>query len=143
MAHAYRDIKSKINNDQLIGYSDSYDIEAVKNSLRNIFAVQKAEVPGKPWFGNPLRLALFDLFDEFTEMDYESAIKSEVERYDPRINIEKVKVDVYPEYNRILVDIYFNVNINGNNITDHLVLPYSHNDRTFIGSRIQIPLTQK
>jgi phage baseplate assembly protein W len=140
-AYVYKDVKPKIHNDQLIGYSDAYDVEAVRNSLLNIFAVQKAEVPGKPWFGNPLRMDIFDFFDEFTETDLESAIVSEVQKFDPRINIIQVKVQEHIEYNRIIVDIYYSVVINGQEVQDHLILPYSHNDRTFIGSRVQIPLT--
>ena len=53
----YRDIKPKIDESKALrGYNTVEDLEAIKNSLRNIFLVNKNECPGKPKFGNPLKM---------------------------------------------------------------------------------------
>jgi len=120
---------------QLIGYETDFDIDAVRNSLLNIFLVQKNEVPGKPEFGNPLGLEVFDIADRFVIDRIEANIKSEVAKYDRRINILKVDVESFPLQNRIIVNIVYEVFIFDNKIKDSIYLPFSHNDHTYLGGR--------
>ena len=73
----------------LVSLKDDLDIEAIKNSIRNIFLVQKNTVPGKPWFGSPLSKDLFDLFDNMKGELIELAIKNAIQIWEPRVNLEK------------------------------------------------------
>ncbi len=130
--------KNTINNN-LIGYDYDVDNEAVKNSIRNIFTIQKGECPGKPWFGNPLNIALFDLFDFFTNHQLEVSIINTLKLYEPRIVVENVDVHLAPEYNRIIVLIYFHYNIDNSVIYDSLEMPYTHNSISYLGGRIERP----
>ena len=139
--YTFRDVSSKLNRDVLIGYNNSNDIEAIKNSLRNIFLVQKNTVPGKPWFGNPLDTDVFDLFDTTTEATISSAIRSEVGNYDPRVNITDITVDLMPEFNRIIVHLSFAARVNNKIVTETLYMPFNHNNHTFVGGRANITLT--
>jgi len=138
--YIYRDLNPKINNNTLIGYNNAFDIEAIKNSLMNIFLVQRNEVPGKPQFGNPLQLSLFDNFDYFTEVSMIQAIKVEVEKYEPRVEIIDINLNLLPEYNRIIVEIVYKINLRENNIIDSIYLPFSQNDFTYLGGRSQTTL---
>jgi len=138
--YVYKDINPEYKNEKLYRYSDDYDSEAIKNSLRNIFLVQKHELPGKPWFGNPLNLQLFDNFDVFTEEDLKSAIISEVEKFEPRVFIKEVKVNLSPEYNRIVVTLIYNIIQNNTQIEDILYLPFAYDTKTFISQREMVTL---
>jgi len=131
----YSDVKPKYDISTLSGYDTVYDLDAIRNSLINIFTVQKGEVPGKPWFGNPLRIELFDNFDIFTEQTIKSAIENELEKFDPRILIDNISVNLMPEKNRIIVTLNYHVNLESNHVEDTLYLPFSHNDLSFLGSR--------
>ena len=139
----YSDIKPVQSPHGLVSYKTVTDIEAVRNSLINLFTVQKNEVPGKPWFGNPLRLSVFDLFDAFTSKTLENAIVSEVRKYEPRIDIQKVNVVLSPEDNRIVVSITYTVNLEDKMINETMYLPFAHNSYSFLGARniIIIPET--
>lgn len=133
--YIYRDLKPKIQGDVQIGYNSSFDLEAVKNSLMNIFLVNRGEMPGKPQFGNPLQLSVFDNFDYFTESSMTQAIRVAVEKYEPRVTVLEVNISEMPEYNRLIVEIRFSVNLKENNIQDSIYLPFSRNDYTYLGGR--------
>jgi phage baseplate assembly protein W len=126
-----------VNNDKLIGLNNSDDQEAVKNSLRNIFLVQKNSTPGKPWFGNPLDTNVFDLFDTTTEETIESAIKSEIGKFEPRVKVTNLNVELMPEFNRIIVELQYETQVNNKIITDTLYMPFNHNNHTFMGGRTE------
>ena len=133
--YTYKDISPEYKNGKLYKYSNDYELEAIKNSLRNIFLVQKNEVPGKPWFGNPLRIQLFDTFDNFTEQDLKSAIISEIERYEPRVYVNDVKVILSPENNRIVVSIMYSTIVNNTKLEDTLFIPFAYDTKTFVSQR--------
>jgi phage baseplate assembly protein W len=119
----------------LLGYESSFDLDAVKNSLRNIFLVNKNEVPGKPRFGNPLMMELFDNFDEFNTETIKDNIKNEIQRYDDRIELVDIKVEQFYELNRLVVEIVYYVIIKDNKVKESIYLPFSHNDFTYISGR--------
>jgi len=131
----YRDFQPKYKNSTLTGYDIVTDIEAVRNSLRNLFLVNKTELPGKPAFGNPLKMKLFDLFDSFTETTIASAIQNEVELFEPRVNVLSVNVIKNPEYNRIIIDITYEVMIYDTLYRDNLYIPFSHDSLTYVDMR--------
>jgi len=133
--YSYRDLKPKIDGETLVGYHSTFDEEAIKNSLKNIFLVQKGEMPGNPQFGNPLRLSLFDNFDFFTESTLKTAIRVEIEKYEPRVTLLDVKIDLMQEYNRVLVEVIYTINLNNGITQDSLILPFSANDMTYLSGR--------
>ncbi len=133
--YSFKDYSPVVSGDVLIGYTDVYDEESIKNSLKNIFLVQKNELPGKPKFGNPLELELFENFNEFTENTMKEAIKIEVEKYEHRITLDDVIINQLMEYNRIIVELKYTVNIKEGNIQDSVYLPFSANNFTYLSGR--------
>ena len=133
--YIYCDIKPVFDSDIMYDYERVYDVEAVRQSLLNLFLVQKYEVPGKPEFGNPLDVQVFDLFDTFSEDIIKTNILNVVERYDPRILIEKIEITETPELNRLIVAVYYYVYIDNKRIGDTIYIPYAHNTRSFVGNR--------
>ncbi len=130
------------SNNKLIGYDFDLDEEAIKNSIRNIFTVQKGEVPGKPWFGNPLNIALFDLFDFFSEKDMEIAVQNALERWEPRINVIRIVVNKALEYNRIIIHVDYSYNVGTDLRYSDIDIPYTHNNISYIGGRIERPIAK-
>jgi len=100
---AYKDINPKFDNNKLVSYDLETNEDAIKNSLLNIFAISKGEVPGKPKFGNPIDLSVFDLFNFFDQKHLEAAIENVIANYEPRVNIEGVSVIKAEEFNRIII----------------------------------------
>ena len=123
----------------LTGYELEHDQDAIRNSLFNLFIVNKGEVPGKPAFGNPLNPSLFELFDFFNKNDMETAIMNVVEQYEPRITLHTVNIIEAPEYNRIIIQLNYSYVVNDAINYDSLDLPYSHNSISFLGGRIRPP----
>ena len=132
--YVYSDITPLYSN-TLVGYNTEYDIDAIKNSLINIFTVQKGSVPGKPDFGNPLDIALFDTFDAFTSSTIETAIATAIQAYEPRIELIDTQVTETPEFNRVIVEIQFGVLIENQLEIETLYLPFAHNTMTYVGGR--------
>ena len=140
--YVYKDLKPVFSNGRVTKYENVTDNDAIQQSLMNIFLINKNEVPGKPWFGNPLRVTVFDNFDTFTETDLKYAIRSEVEKFEPRVDIEDIKVIVSPENNRIVVGIVYYYLYNEQILQDTLYIPFAYNTRTFIDGRSVATLSQ-
>jgi len=137
--HFFTDIKPILNKYTLKGYKYSYDNEAVKNSLMNIFLVFMGTLPGKPSFGNPINTEVFDLFTDYNVSVIKSALETKIREYEPRINLVNIDVVLAPEYNRMIVNLDFTYVLDGDIIYDTLSLPYSFNTISFLGGRIRPP----
>ena len=97
----YVDISPKKLNNKLVGYGIKEDLEAVENSLKNLFTIRKGEVPGKPFLGNPLPIYLFDNIGFFEKKSIKTAMINVVEKYEPRVKIVDIKIEEHKEYNAI------------------------------------------
>jgi len=134
--YTYRDLIPRITENGITGYDSAFDVEAVKWSLKNLFIINQGEVPGKPRFGNTLKIDLFENFDHFTESSLKASIENLVARYEPRVRIIDINITMHLEFHRIIIEIIFSVNIRENNIEDSLYLPFSSNDFTYIAGRL-------
>ncbi len=141
--YIYSDISPVFNGDNLVGYNRQYDVDAIKNSLMNLFLVQKLEVPGKPQLGNPLNVKVFELFDSFSETIIGESIKTMIRNYEPRVDIKEVRVTTVEEMNRLIIEIDYYVIINNRVIGDTIYIPFAHNTRSFIDGRQATYIAQK
>jgi phage baseplate assembly protein W len=106
----YKDIQSTYNANVQKGYKDVYDEEAIKQSLKNLFFITTGEVPGKPWLGNPLSLVVFEPMNYFQKNAVKQSFINVIERFEPRVEIDDVIIDIYPETNTIEVELkYYNL----------------------------------
>jgi phage baseplate assembly protein W len=130
---AYTDISPKYDlTHNLVGYTLSEDLEAVKNSLRNLFSISQGEVPGKPWLGNPMNVSLFDNIDYFTAYTLHKGIKNTIERFEPRVLMENLVVNSYPERNLVEVTLDYWVLINNEKVFDQTVISLAYNTMTLV-----------
>jgi phage baseplate assembly protein W len=103
----YKDITSKYQNNIQVGYEDTFDEEAIQNSLYNLFLINQGEIPGKPWLGNPLQIFLFDNIGYFETQAIRVAFINIIEKYEPRIDLIDVNIGIESEYNNIVIDIVY------------------------------------
>jgi len=83
--------------------------DAVMASLQNIIATPVGSVPGHPEFGCLMSRYLFEFLDPLIAQLIEEDIRYAVERWEPRVKITKVEVNDDPDYNRIIIAIYFTI----------------------------------
>lgn len=103
----FTDINPTFKGDALIGYSLEFDEAAIKNSLLNIFTISQGDVPGKPNFGNPMDITLFDLFDFHNQKTMEAAVENAISTYEPRVNLHNVIIIEAPEFNRVIIQLEY------------------------------------
>jgi hypothetical protein len=93
------------------------DIEAIKNSLRNIFNTKKGQKILNPEFGSSLEQYLFTPITEPNAKAIGNQILKYVNAYEPRINISNVIVSPKIDQNLYYIAIYYNLlEINRNDI---------------------------
>lgn len=85
------------------------DIDAVKNSVKNLLLTNKGERPFQPKLGSGLFDLLFEHFNPYTIQGIRSKIKSMLQTYEPRINQVKVSLTEKVEENAIHVKVGFNI----------------------------------
>lgn len=73
-----------------------YDLNAIKNSIRNIFNTVPGEKILNPTFGLNLKQFLFDPLSDLRAMDIAGLIRSKLTFFEPRISL--INVNVYPMY---------------------------------------------
>jgi phage baseplate assembly protein W len=83
------------------------DINAVKQSVRNLILTSPGERPFNPNIGSGVRALLFEPVDAFTAIDLKEAITLTIENFEPRIKLNEVKVFDEADNNRYRIEIEF------------------------------------
>ena len=105
-------LKTIVNNDVLIDAGDievDENINAIKNSIKNIFSTKKGQKIYDPEFGAALDQHLFERVDEFYARLIGEEILRNVGQYEPRIEILKVLVLPIPDENEYKISIYYTI----------------------------------
>lgn len=82
---------------------------AIKNSIKNILLTSKGTVPGKPQFGSNINNILFSQLDHLTESIAKNYIIEAITEFEDRIDLQSVEVKSVPEYNKIIISLYYNI----------------------------------
>lgn len=85
------------------------DAAAVKQAVKNLLLTNRTEKPFQPSFGGDLNNLLFELVDNDTAYEIESAIKQSIVKYEPRALVQKVITNLQPDANTISVTVRFQV----------------------------------
>jgi len=133
----YNDIRTKYENRVPVGYDSVTELDAINNSIKNLFTIELGEVPGKPWLGNPISLYLFDNIGFFQERAIETALKNVLNKYEPRVNLISIKINKQEEYNSLSAIINYSAFIHGTEVFQSLDLSMAHNTLTSVSTRTQ------
>jgi len=131
----YRDLAPRKVNDKLVGYQVSEDLLAVKNSLRNLFSIRLGTVPGKPWLGNPIDVHVFDNIGFFEKRTIEDAFRNVIEKFEPRVEIASLGIEVSNEFQQVTVYMEYYVLIDSAEVYDNLRISLAQNEMTAIVTR--------
>ena len=86
-----------------------FDLDAVKNSISNIFLTAPGQKILNPLFGIDLRRHLFEQVTKFEEKWIRKDIERNLPEQEPRIQLENVEVIAKPDENRF--DIFLKINV--------------------------------
>ena len=94
------------------------DVEAVKQSVRNILLTRRGEKFFDPDFGGSLTEFLFENFDIVVEAEMEERIINTLKNYEPRVKVLNVEVSDLSYRNALSVKIEVEILSPENVITD-------------------------
>lgn len=103
-------LKTIINGDILVNAGDieiDEDVNAIRNSIKNIFTTKKGQKIYDPLFGSSLDQHLFEKVDDFYAKLIGKQILNNIETYEPRIEILKIFVLPIPDQNEYNITIYY------------------------------------
>lgn len=109
-----------VNSNDIVA---DYDIQAIRNSIYNIFTTKPGEKILNPAFGCSLEAFLFEQLSEFKANIIGNQILTNLTRYEPRIEVEKVMV--YPNYEMLQYEITIVYNIPASGLLDKLQMNFA------------------
>lgn len=89
----------------------SYDVDAVKLSVRNILMWRVGESILRPEFGHKLHLSLYQQMNQFNQDQVCEEVKRAIEDNEPRVDVDSVSVkrDEDPDSNALYVKVIYHV----------------------------------
>ena len=96
----------KKNNGELFKKTDG---AAVKQAVKNLLLTNLGEKPFRPFYGGDLNRFLFNLSEEFDEVEIEDTIASAMAIDEPRAQLQSVKSVLSPDYNSVQVTVKFQI----------------------------------
>ncbi len=83
------------------------DIDAVKQSVKNLILTAQGERPFQPLLGSNVRRLLFEPVDDFTAFDIKEEVQTTLSNFEPRIKILNIDVVSDSDNNRFRLSIEF------------------------------------
>ena len=94
-------------NDFTSDINKKFDVEAVKNSVKNLVLTRNFERPFHPEIGCQAHSLLFENFTPIVKIAMEKTIVDLIEKFEPRAKIIDVNVDDRPDENGIIISVTF------------------------------------
>jgi len=85
------------------------NVAAVNQSLRNLLLTKNYERPFNSDLGSPLNALLFEPFSPMLRIMLIRTIEQTIENYEPRIQLDNVKVYLREESNNLEISIYYHI----------------------------------
>lgn len=81
------------------------DIEAIKNSIKNIILTNRGEKPFNPAFGSNISSYLFEPADAITKRNLGAEIRDSIQQWEPRVKLDEIIVSFDEDRNAFNVTI--------------------------------------
>lgn len=85
------------------------DINAIRQSLRNLLFTMPGERPFQPYLGTELYRLLFEPMDPITISALDQTIERTIQNYEPRIDLQMIQLIPSPDQNSVDINIFFRV----------------------------------
>ena len=82
-----------------------YDVNAVKQAVRNILLTQSGEKPFNPDFGANLYDFLFDNFDDVAFAEIQLRIENAILNHEPRVRLLDIRIEDLSYRNALLIEL--------------------------------------
>lgn len=86
-----------------------YDVNAIKQSVRNLIMTNHYERPFHPEIGSQVTGLLFEPYSPMLQSLLERAIANTILNFEPRVRLLQVDVKVNPDNNTVYVSITFTI----------------------------------
>jgi len=86
-----------------------YDINAIKNSLRNLFLTNRGEKLLNPYFGIGLGNYVFSQVTEATAAEIGNSILQNIKIFEPRVEVNNINVISNPDDNSYTINLTLNI----------------------------------
>ena len=101
----------------------SYDLDAIKNSIRNLFTSFPGDKLLNPEFGINLNQFLFKPCSKTTATSIGELINREIRKQEPRVKADKINVEAVTQLNQYNITLLLSVPfINNNNVIEFKAL---------------------
>ena len=89
------------------------DVQAIKRAVRNLVLLNQGEKPFHPEIGGNVHGSLFENFTPLSEVELQVAIEGTLNRWEPRVVVEEVKVNDSEGYsldqNKLGITVSFSI----------------------------------
>ena len=85
------------------------DKEAIRTSIKNIIMTRKNTLPSDPDFGCNLDTVLFSIMNEITYIYIEEMILLEIEKREPRIEVQEINVEENVDIGQLVVELRYRI----------------------------------
>jgi len=107
--YTYTQNSEFLKKNEIIDLKVDYDLNAIKNSLRNMFLTNRGEKLLNPYFGIGLANFVFDQVTQSTAKAIGDAILSNITTFEPRVQVNKVNVIANEDDNSYTINIILSV----------------------------------
>jgi|LauGreDrversion2_6_1035139.scaffolds.fasta_scaffold05162_2 phage baseplate assembly protein W len=98
-----------LKKNEIIDLKVDYDLNAIKNSIRNMLLTNRGEKLLNPYFGMGLANFVFDQVTQSTAKAIGDAILSNITTFEPRVQLNKVNVIANEDDNSYTINIILSV----------------------------------
>ena len=106
----YKDMLSDMTVDKTSrNINASFDIDAIENSIYNMFLFVKGERIINPEFGNSLYIYLYEPMNKLTAKRIGQGVEDMFNRWEPRVNIQDIIVTPMYDENTYIVEVNYTV----------------------------------
>jgi len=89
--------------------SSKYDVNAIKQAVKNLILTKNYEKPFHPEIGSQVNNLLFEPFSPLTKAMLEQAIKNTILNFEPRVNLQDVRVSLSNDDMTAYIAIVFTI----------------------------------
>ena len=107
--YSYTQNSEFLKGNEIIDLKVDYDLNAVKNSLRNMFMTNRGEKLLNPYFGIGLASFVFDQVTQSTAKIIGDAILTNINTFEPRVQVNRVNVIANEDDNSYTINIIVSV----------------------------------
>ncbi len=107
LTKTYKDIDMSFERKPSGDIYKKEDAAAVKQAVKNLLLTNNTEKPFNPLFGGDLNRFLFELSEDYDEIELREQIYSAITNFEPRALVREINTQLNPDANNVSVRVVF------------------------------------